>query len=588
MTRKKRGASEGLASRLALQLIVVLSVAILPLGLISIYQTSKVLEETRALSEIALLDRTRRAASEERELIQSAFGTAEAISAATRIFQGRLEDCDRILEQLIEYDRRYIFAGFVDLDGQLTCSSTGERADMKDTLFFKNLMSLPERRVDAHPMATLDGGIALNVSVPVTDAAQQIGFVWISIPLKLANQLLLESEETTDLLVFNDEGEILATEAFADDRRTILPQDRTLDDMAMDARQTFRAVDRRGEVRDFAVVPIVDETVYVLGSWEPRKQRSLTGRGESVALYFPLLMWVAAMVVAYVGINRLVIRHIRKLGHWMRLYSGGRTDFGDAQLDHAPEELEVVAEAFRNMTARLAEQDRLMQQDLEEKTTLLREVHHRVKNNLQLISSIMNIQIRNTKTHEAKSLLRRVQDRVMALSAIHRYLYLSRKLSMVRADELLDDIIKQLVVVGSFDDPENQIAISTKFSPVEISPDQSVPLTLLATEAAINAVKYCAAVDGEKPWINIVLSDLGDNCVNLSVVNSYDPAHEEAPDADEKGSGLGSQLIESFVSQLDGKLEIAKTDKRFELHLTFTLRDVSDEDDLAQALSRGG
>lgn len=579
MSTRDRPEKRTKGSRLAFQLAAILSVAVLPLGLISIYQTSKVLEEKRALSEIALLDRTRRAASEERELIQSAFGAVEAISAAARIFQSGDTDCDGILEQLIEVDRRYIFAGFVDLDGQMTCASTRERADISASEFFKNLTSLPDRRVDAHPLAALDGRIALNVSVPVTDISGQIGYVWISIPLKLANELLLESDEATELMVFNNEGDILATEAFADDRRRILPQDRTLEELAIDERQTFRGLDRGGNVRDFAVVPIVDDTVYALGSWEPRHQRALSGRGESYALYFPLLMWIAALVVGYVGIHRLVIRHVRKLSHWMRLYAAGRMDFDTAELDQAPEELEIVARAFRSMTTRLEEQDRLLKEDLEEKTTLLREVHHRVKNNLQLISSIMNIQIRNSQSSEAKHLLRRVQDRVMALSAIHRYLYMSRKLSMVRADRLLDDIIKQLVVVGSADDPGTRVKIATKLTPIEISPDQSVPLTLLATEAATNAVKYCGAPDGEKPWINIVLDDLGEGIVGLSVVNSFDPAADAAP-VDAEGSGLGSQLIESFVSQLGGTLETAKEDNRFELHVTFALlEEVAEEDD---------
>ncbi|MFD3190419.1 sensor histidine kinase [Sedimentitalea sp. HM32M-2] len=564
--------------RLAIQLIAVLSVAILPLGLISIYQTSKVLEEARALSEIALLDRTRRAAAEERELIQSAFGAVEAISAAARVFQGKLEGCDRILEQLIVHDRRYIFAGFVNTEGQMTCSSTQERTDLSQSAFFRDLISRPEMRVGAQPMSALGGGFALNVSVPVTDNENLVGYAWISIPLKLANKLLLENGEATDLLVFNSDGEILATESFSDDRRKILPQNRTLAELADHQSQTFRAVNRAGEVRDFAVEAIANGTVFVLGSWEPRIQRALLGRGESVALYFPLLMWIAGMLVAYFGINRLVIRHVRRLRHWMRLYAGGQTDFRDAALLNAPEELEAVAGAFRSMTARLAEQDRLLKDDLEEKTTLLREVHHRVKNNLQLISSIMNIQIRNASGDEAKLVLRRVQDRVMALSAIHRYLYLSRKLSMVRADQLLDDIIKQLVVVGTIDEPENQVTIATDFSPVEIMPDQSVPLTLLATEAAMNAVKYCGAAAGEKPWINIVLRDLGQDRIALSVVNSRVQPDRTEPEGDTNATGLGSRLIESFVSQLDGSLEVVTRQDRFELHVSFTLMRETEDD----------
>ena len=165
---------------------------------------------------------------------------------------------------------------------------------------------------------------------------------------------------------------------------------------------------------------------------------------------------------------------------------------------------------------------------------------------MQLISSMLNMQIRATGSLEAKHLLRRVQDRVMALSAIHRYLYLARKLSLVRADTLLEDIIQQLVIVGTLDDRGRQIAVTTALEPVEISPDQSVPLSLLTTEAAINAVKYCGMSRGTDAWINIALKAVSENSFCLSVVNSRAPdghVAEEAEVTPIDGSGLGSKLI---------------------------------------------
>ncbi|SFN63101.1 Two-component sensor histidine kinase, contains HisKA and HATPase domains [Roseovarius lutimaris] len=565
-------------SGLALRLIAILSIAILPLGLISSYQTSKVLEKNGALSEIALLDRTRQAAAEERALIQSAFGAVEAISAAASIFDSADIDCDAVLSRLITMEPKYIFAGFVDTRGIMTCASNKERANLSETPFFQDQFANPGGLVSVRPMDATTGGIALNVSVPVVVNDDLIGRFWISIPLTLANDLLGESSDTANLLIFDSEGEILATENFGDDRRTILPQDRSLQEIVRGQQRTFRTHNRRGDLRDFAVVSIVDDTVYVLGSWEPRNTGALTGPSERISLYFPVLMWIVGMAVAYIGTNRLVIRHIKRLRQWMRLYSVGQIDFSQARLQSAPEELEAVADAFRAMAQRLSEQERRREEDIEEKTTLLREVHHRVKNNLQLISSIMNILIRNTDSEEAKHLLRRVQDRVMALSAIHRYVYMSPKLSMVRADQLLEDIIRQLVVVGSADEPENKVSMSTRFDPVELSPDQSVPLMLLATEAAINAVKYCAAANGGKPWITLTLQDLGEDHVKLSVENSRSGlAEEQDSDTDHTGTGLGSRLIESFVSQLDGTLEINALPDRFELHVSFVL--VKDEGD---------
>jgi two-component sensor histidine kinase len=234
------------------------------------------------------------------------------------------------------------------------------------------------------------------------------------------------------------------------------------------------------------------------------------------------------------------------------------------------------------MTRRLSEQERELEADLREKTVLLREVHHRVKNNLQLISSMLNMQIRATKSAEAKHLLRRVQDRVMALSAIHRNLYMARNLSLVRADTLLDGIIQQLVIVGTLDESGRKVGVATQFDAVEISPDQSVPLSLLTTEAAINAVKYCGMTTGVDAWINIALKDLGDGNYGLSVVNSYVALTEEemAAQGPDYGSGLGSKLIESFVAQLNGTLEINQRADRYELHVVFPVKWHGGDDDV--------
>ncbi len=87
--------------------------------------------------------------------------------------------------------------------------------------------------------------------------------------LSVAILPLGSGSEKADLLLFDTEGDFLATEDFSDDRQAVLPQNRTLKELAQDKQQTFRAKNRRGEMRDFAVVSIVDDIVFVLGSWEP-------------------------------------------------------------------------------------------------------------------------------------------------------------------------------------------------------------------------------------------------------------------------------------------------------------------------------
>lgn len=566
----RRFAWPSLRPGLAVMLVAVLSVAILPLGLISVYQTKKVLDERRNLSGIALLEQTQRAASDGREIVSSAVSAVETLAAMVPAIRGSDETCNAVMEKMVADSSFYAFAGYVDVDGRLVCGSTVGSSDRDVQMPFYE--SDRRRRVIAvRSLEFLSGMATVSVSVPAYDDGRLLGTTWIAIPVTELNAALVTTRPELDLALFQNEGELVATEEFAEGRRAILPRDESLMDILEHGHDTFRGFNRRGELRDFAVVPIVEDRVFALGSWPPQDRGGLVmpAYQEVIALYFPFFMWATTIAVAYVGVHRLVIRHVRRLQSWMRRYADGTENFETASLKNAPEELEVVAEAFRTMTRRLSEQDRRREEDLREKTVLLREVHHRVKNNLQLISSMMNIQIRATKSPEAKRLLHRVQDRVMALSAIHRYLYMARNVSRPPADQLLAEIVHQLVVVGSVEEAGRQIKVSTDFEPVEITTDQSVPLSLLLTEAATNAVKHCSISGDGPPWIKIALTSMGDETLCLSVVNSLAEG-DGGGDADRlDGSGLGSQLLRSFVTQLEGTLEIKEFPGRYELHVRF-------------------
>lgn len=559
---------------LALQLGLGLSLAILPLGLVSVYQTYKVLEERQSLSETALLERTQQAVAESRDMIQSALSTAETLAITVSVFEASEDTCDAVMARVVEESPIYTFVGFVDERSHLVCASNGARQDLGDLDSIRTELNSRRTEILMHPLEFVGGIAPVSVAVPVFTGGRLRGTVWIAVPLSVLNDKLATVAPDVDLVLFEPGGDIVATADFSDFRRSVLPASHGLEELAERGRQTFRDVNQNGITRDFAVLPIVGDKVLALGSWEPRHTGGiLPAYEDALALYLPLVMWVITIVVAYVGVNHLVIRHVRRLRSWMRLYAAGRGDLETARLDNAPEELEVMAEAFRAMTRQLSEQERRLEEDLSEKTVLLREVHHRVKNNLQLISSMLNMQIRATASSEAKHLLRRVQDRVMALSAIHRYLYLARKLSLVRADKLLEDIIQQLVIVGTLDESGRQVAVKTDLEPVEISPDQSVPLSLLTTEAAINAVKYCGMTSGADAWIHIALKAVSEESLCLSVANSRVPDGEtdDAKASPIGGTGLGSKLIESFVAQLNGTLEIDMQPDRYELYVVFPI-----------------
>lgn len=581
MTQTSPGSSWLTRPGLALRLAFILSLAILPLGLISVLQTSKVMEERRSLSAAALLEETQRAVSVTRDMIRAAENAAQTLSMTLPVLRETPDTCNTVLARIVENTPHFAFVGFVDGAMEVMCSSHGQFTLDGPVSNNPALLSRTPG-IFVSPVEFLAGRATLNATVPVIVDGEYRGSVWIAVPLVDLNQALANAAPDVDLVLFRPDGAMLATAQLSDDRRLVLPKDRTLTVLAAEGRQAFRAENREGVPRDFAVAPIVEGAVLVLGSWAPRQHGLvLSIYAEAFALYFPFAIWIITILVAYVGVHRLVIRHIRRLRSWMRLYARGEIDFGRARLDNPPLELEEVADAFRAMTERLSEQDRHRQEDLEEKTVLLREVHHRVKNNLQLISSMMNIQIRATDNPVAKHLLRRIQDRVMALSAIHRYLYMARKLSMVRADTLLEDIIQQQVAVGTLEEAGHRIRVSTQLDPLEVTPDQSVPLSLLVAEAAVNAVKH-SGVDGnaKDAWIDIALKQAEPGIVTLSVVNSRNETADGSEDEIRDGTGLGSRLIQTFASQLNGTLDVDETPDRYELHVTFPLAwHASDPDD---------
>jgi len=574
-----RARRRALQPRLATRLVLVLSIAILPLGLISVLQTNKVLSERQALSEAALQAETQRVVSESREVIQSAVSAADTIAVLLSVPRAGEETCEAAMRRMVARSGDMVFAGFHHPERGLICASEGLPDDLDAVLAQLPKPPGVQPRIHTYPLEFLGAAATVSVMRPVYEGDEFLGTVWVAVPASALNDELTRTAPGVDLVLFQEGGGILATERFDDERRAVLPRGVSLAELAERGSDTFRGLNRVGQRRDFAVVPIIEGRVYALGSWSPQPRGLvLPAVEEAIALYFPLAMWAIAIGVAYVGVHRLVIRHVRRLRSWMRRYASGDTNLDDARLDNAPEELEVMAESFRAMTRRLSEHDRRLEEDLEEKTVLLREVHHRVKNNLQLISSMMNMQIRASHSPEAKHLLRRVQDRVAALSAIHRYLYMARKLSALRADKLLDDIIRQLVIVGELDQAGNRTRVSTALDPVEINPDQSVPLSLLATEAAMNAVKYSGAADEGDAWINIALQQVDAETLCLSVVNSRAPAAPGEVAEEPDGSGLGSRLIQSFVTQLNGTMEVTETEDRYELHVVFPLKWHEQED----------
>jgi hypothetical protein len=168
------------------------------------------------------------------------------------------------------------------------------------------------------------------------------------------------------------------------------------------------------------VVPIAPGRAYALGSWTANSAPIAKGRGLFTTMAFPIAMWLVSMTVALVSIHQLVIHPIRDLGRRMRGFADGRRILHAGSLSNAPGEISEIGDTFETMARRIIRDEADLENTLFEREVLLKEVHHRVKNNLQLMSSILSMQARKARSEEARQSLRDVQERLRSLAAIHR------------------------------------------------------------------------------------------------------------------------------------------------------------------------
>lgn len=558
--------------RLGFRLGALLSVAILPLGLISLIQNFNLVREAERSTEVALLGRTASAAAGARALLQSALGSADALGPAVLDTMDRPQICSDLLTNFIERSATYVFAGFVPLDGMSTCNSAGRpgAVDFNGSPGFERFMAERETLVTSVSSGVVIKSPLVVVMQPLYRDRDLLGYIAVSITTELLRSTLhLDfGTDTARIVTFNHQGEILTADTDAETTLDeILPQDIGLGGVLSRTETVFRAQAGNGQTRLFTVVPAVPGAVYALGSWSPQSAGiGLLQISRFGAVTIPMALWLVSLAVAYFAVFRMVLRHITVLRSQMRRFAIGDRSEPPPVLSDAPTEICDVSQTFHNMARILIRDEEAMEAAVAEKTVLLKEVHHRVKNNLQLIASIINMQSRVIDDPDARRVLRSVQDRVAALATIYRNLYQAEHLDAVEAGALVRDIITQMV--GASVEPGRNIRIDTQIETLLLLPDQAVPLSLLATEAFTNALKYAAPGPGDEgPLVRVSLTAPTPDEAMLEVVNSV-PEQADGPGS----TGLGNQLIEAFTTQLDGEFSTAVEGNRFRLTLRFPIQ----------------
>ncbi|MEO0527080.1 MAG: histidine kinase dimerization/phosphoacceptor domain -containing protein [Bacteroidota bacterium] len=202
----------------------------------------------------------------------------------------------------------------------------------------------------------------------------------------------------------------------------------------------------------------------------------------------------------------------------------------------------------------IAEQKHIIENSLVEKDSLLKEIHHRVKNNLQMVSSLLSLQTKNTRSKAAIQALEEGKSRVKAMALIHQKLYQHDDLSVIEMQGYIESLVNSVQSV--FKKGGHNINITIDAEGVELDIDRAIPFGLILNELVSNSFKYAFPEDNENGKIYIHLRKNGEQ----GFFEYTDNGIGLPEDTDERTqSSMGIRLMNRLVNQLQSMLNIDKT-----------------------------
>ncbi|MDZ4310446.1 MAG: sensor histidine kinase [Cypionkella sp.] len=557
--------------RLGARLALMVAVAMLPLGVLGLVQSQAANDEAEQRANLAIMDETLRAATPQIRLILAAQVMAATLAKSTSLTEVFKETsrCRQLMQQVAADEPALSLVAFVPLSGRMTCTSVGKDFDVSESEGFLKVVDLQEPGFSVNGKGPVSGVSVLSVTHPVYDTAgKRVGFIAVSIPHHSLDEpgssADSDASDPLALLTFDENGTVLTSSVGLDDAPLSLPSGTSLQELARGEARTFLANTVAGEPRIFSVLPMADG-LFLLGSWA--RPGGFTVLGRDIGPYIvPSLMWIAAMVVALLGAETLVARHMRHVVGAMTAFAGGDRKRVQLDLQRSPAEIKALGRAYDVLTDTILHDEAELENMLRQKEILLREVHHRTGNSLQLIASIMRIHIRQEKSVTVREILEGLHDRVMALATVHMGLYETAGQKDVKMDTLFSGVIRQISGMGKQSNKKPHIA--TDFEPIQLIPDQAVPLALLLTELLAGM----PASETHMSQIEVSLRLLeGEQKARLHIKGpaSLGTAASDQPTP----TAIGTQLVRGFAQQIGGAVSVANTAEAVNVTVDFPIRE---------------
>ena len=268
---------------------------------------------------------------------------------------------------------------------------------------------------------------------------------------------------------------------------------------------------------------------------------------EGLLILLPVLMWLAASVIGWLVVDRFLLRPLVTMQRLVSAYQPGDRDFGLPKVFSPAREISDLGLAFEGVAQTVARHEEELEAAVERQTKLVREVHHRVKNNLQVVASLLNIHSRGSPNEEAAAAYASIQRRVDALAVVHRNHYAELEENRgVALKPLVSELAANLRATAPAS--ASAMVIRLDLEPYYCTQDVAVSVAFLVTEVVEYAM-FCGAAS-----VQISLTGEGSAALTAALVVESDSLRGLVA-CDEKLTDRFERIVTGLSRQLRSTID---------------------------------
>lgn len=472
---------------------------------------------------------------------------ARSLAANAELFADNRRRCQATMERIGQQNEQLAVLSVLNRNGAVVCAD--ERRVLGQDIADESLLAASAVQLEA--IIGFDQRTSSFVAVAPAQLGARGAELYVGVTRPAAPLLALRHSELpmTANLVVDGAGRILFAQGFAAESREARDLRRLLSEARPSA---LSSVQRVGDTW-FVATELEPESLYIVHGWQPPPPTFLGGLRGGWTLLAPVLLWLAAVGAAWYAIELFVARPLFVVERLARAYARGEeNELDEEMLRTAPLEMRNLRRTLAAMAKTLRGREARITEALQEERVLLREVHHRVKNNLQMVASILSIQARSAEDEAEARGLARAKDRVQMLGLAHARIYASGEVRDIGLDQLAGDVARQLIAGRGA--AASHVRLDMTLDPIRTDVDRAVAFAFMIGESISNVIDQALGRREATIKMSLVLQDDGSIVFEVTAEPRAAEGHT-APAA--------QRLVDAFASQLGAHVVRAPDDPMF-------------------------